>query len=369
MASRDKSLDELFMLECLRLAGKGAGYVSPNPMVGAVIVQRTKVIGRGYHEKFGGAHAEVNAIRSAKQSVKGATLYVNLEPCNHFGKTPPCTDLIISSGIRNIIVGMKDPNPMVSGKGVAQLRHAGIDVHVGVLEEECKTFNEIFIKYISTGLPFVALKAAQTLDGKIADASGRSKWISNEKSRALVHKLRSTYDSVMIGAETVINDDPQLTVRAVRGRNPVRVIIDGRFKLPLASRIISNPLAAKTIIIISDKFAKAQNKKKEVILSRGVEVIELKGNKNGSISFKKILTTLGSLGIASVLVEGGATLYSSFTKEKLADKLLLFVSPRILGSGLDAFRHIPQKSIANAIRMEKCSVTNLDGDILIESYL
>ncbi len=369
MASGHTSMDELYMLECLSLAAQGAGYVSPNPLVGAVIVKGSKAIGRGYHRQFGGPHAEVHAIRSAKQSIKGATLYVNLEPCNHFGKTPPCTELIISSGIKRVVVGMKDPNPAVSGKGIACLRKAGIEVTAGVREEECRKLNEAFSKYISTGIPFVTLKIAQTLDGKIADASGNSKWITNERSRMLVHRLRSMYDAALVGAGTVVKDNPELTVRSVKGRNPIRVIIDGAFRLPLSSAIFSKPLKAKTILCVEQRFSRKQQKKTAALLQRGVEVIALQGKKNGLLSLKNVLRSLGSLGIASVMVEGGSEMYSQFIKERLANKLLLFVAPKIFGNGLDAVRLPSDRSVLNAVQAKKLSVIKLDDDILIELYL
>src|SRR5437660_11091013 len=217
------STHEIFMLECLSLAARGAGHVSPNPLVGCVIVKRGRVIGRGFHRRFGSPHAEVNAIRSAHEPVRGATLYVNLEPCHIYGKTPPCTDLIIESGIAHVVVGMKDPNPRMKGRGIRNLRRAGIRVTMGILERECRRINEFFARFITTGLPFVTLKIAQSLDGKI----GGSKvgWITGRASGKLVHMLRSRHDAVLVGAGTVVKDNPRLTVRHIRGRNPVRIVL------------------------------------------------------------------------------------------------------------------------------------------------
>ena len=369
MARQQHFMDELYMLECLSLAEKGAEYVSPNPMVGAVLVKRGKIIGCGYHRQFGGAHAEVNAMRSAKNNVRGATLYVNLEPCNHFGKTPPCTKLIISSGIKEVIVGMRDPNPLVQGKGIAQLRQAGIKVRVGVCKVECQALNETFTKCISTGFPFVTLKVAQTLDGKIADGTGKSKWISNMMSQSIVHKLRARYDAVLVGAGTVINDNPQLTVRRTTGRNPIRIIIDGRFKVPVAAKVFSKNSNAKTILVVANVFLRHQNKKHKELIQRGVEVIGLPSRKNGTIFMKKILFVLGKKGITSVLVEGGASVYGRLLDEKLADKVILFIAPKILGSGIDSFSYISKRLLGNEVQLHKLSARNVKGDVLIEGYL
>ena len=361
-------LDELFMMECIALAEKGGGYVSPNPMVGAVLVKRGKVIGRGYHKRFGDSHAEVNAIRSAKQSVRGATLYVNLEPCNYFGKTPPCTDLIIESGISEVIIGSKDPNPIVRGKGIQQLRKAGIKVEVGVLENECKKLNESFEKYTTKGLPFVTLKIAQTLDGKIAYKTGNSKWITNPTSRKLVHHFRSRYDAVLVGARTVIKDNPKLTVRDAEGRNPLRIVIDGDFRVDPKSNIFT-PSEVKTILFTTPKVVRTNSKKKNILTKSGIEIIELEPKRNGFISLSEVLQMLAARGIASVLVEGGAQIFSSFIQEQLVDKLLVFIAPKIFGKGLNSFEYIQDQSIKKYIQLRDVSIMNLDNDLLIEAYV
>lgn len=356
------------MMECFALAKKGGGYVSPNPMVGAVLVKNGKVIGRGYHKRFGGSHAEVNAIHSAKNSVQGSTIYVNLEPCNYYGKTPPCTDLIIKNRISSVVIGMLDPNPIVSGKGVTQLRKAGIKVQIGILEDECTKLNEAFTKYISTGLPFVTLKVAQTLDGFIADQQGKSKWITNEASRQLVHHLRSRYDAVLIGANTVNQDNPSLTVRAVKGRNPIRIILDGAFEVNTKAKMFSDN-EARTIIFTSTKSAQNNSSKVKKLLKYGVEIIELPTVINKSLSLEQVLKKLGTMGIASILVEGGTNVFSNFLSHKLADKILLFIAPKIFGEGMDGFAYLKNQSIMNHIQVQKVATWNLDGDILIEGYL
>lgn len=368
MRQRSPIPDEMFMLECISLAKKGAGFVSPNPMVGAVLVKHGKVIGRGYHRAYGGHHAEVNAISSARSSVAGSTLYCNLEPCNFAGKTPPCTDLIIRSGISRVVIGMKDPNPLVSGKGIRQLRRAGIQVKLGVLAKECRKTNEIFSKYITTGVPYVAIKIAQTLDGKIARPNGNSRWITNQHSRVIVHRLRATYDAIIVGAGTIHADDPSLTVRNVRGRNPIRVIIDGNFSSKIGSKVFLDP-TARTIVFISKRSARKQARKKERLERIGVTIIPLATNSTGNISIKSILAELGSMNIASVMVEGGAAVFTQFVREQLADKIYCFVGSKIYGQGLDAFSSLSTGKVGDEIRITDLSLMNVSGDILIEGYL
>jgi diaminohydroxyphosphoribosylaminopyrimidine deaminase/5-amino-6-(5-phosphoribosylamino)uracil reductase len=368
MKTSRPDIDELFMMECITLAKKGGGYVSPNPMVGAVLVKRGKVIGRGYHRQYGGPHAEVDAIRSATTSVRGATIYVNLEPCNYFGKTPPCTELLIKSGISKVVIGCRDSNPLVAGKGTRQLRNAGIKTVSGVLESECKKLNEVFEKFITTRLPFVTLKIAQTLDGKIADILGNSKWISNSTSRMLVHYLRSQYDAVLVGAGTVKKDNPFLTVRYVKGRNPIRAVIDGDFSTNPEANIFSSG-KTKTLLFISKKSARINHKKKNKLISKGVDIVEMETNSNGTLSFHHILRELGSRNIASVFVEGGAGIFSALIKEKLADKVLCFIAPKIFGPGLNAFDRLSSHSIAKHIHLDNVSIANLKDDLFIEAYL
>ena len=351
------------MYECLALAERGAGSVSPNPMVGAILVKNDTIIGKGYHAKFGGPHAEVAAIQNATKPVRGTTLYVNLEPCNFFGKTPPCTDLIISSGICRVVVGMKDPNPRVSGKGIRQLRRAGISVTSGIIEPECQKLNENFSKYIRTHLPFVALKIAQSLDGKITSEKGKQTNITNNSSNKFVHQLRSRYDAVLVGAGTVHIDNPQLTVRNIEGRNPVRVILDGKLQISLTSDI-SRRSKVRTIIYTSTQSAKKLSSKIKRLRNNGIEVYVMDSH-HGLIPLRNVLLHLAALGIASIMVEGGAFIYRQVLKEQLVDKLYLFIAPKIFGSGLDAFS-IP---VMNKLRLEIDSSWNLDGDILLETYL
>ncbi|HTK83356.1 MAG TPA: bifunctional diaminohydroxyphosphoribosylaminopyrimidine deaminase/5-amino-6-(5-phosphoribosylamino)uracil reductase RibD [Bacteroidota bacterium] len=357
--------DEEFMKQCLLLARKGGGYVSPNPMVGAVIVQRGKILGTGYHKKFGGPHAEVYAIRAAQGNVRGATLYVNLEPCNFFGKTPPCTDLVITSGIARVVVGMKDPNPRVAGKGIRKLRKAGIEVVAGVLEDECRVLNESFTKYIQTGLPFVTMKIAQTQDGKIADESGHSKWITGVPARKIVHSLRSRVDAVLVGAHTVRMDDPRLTVRSVRGRSPARVVLDGRCTLTPDAKIFT-PGDAKRIIAVSKTYSRKKPGFKKTFSRRGVEVLELDSTAHGKISPRELLQKLGEMGIASLLVEGGAEIYRAFLDGDAVDKLILFVAPRVMGKGLDA---LPRRDRYDRLLLQRTVIKKAGVDLMISGYL
>ncbi len=301
---------------------------------------------------IGENHAEVNAINSAlanKISLKGASLYVNLEPCTHYGKTPPCVDKIIEHKIKEVVIGTKDPNPLVAGKGIAKLRKNKIKVTVGVLEENCCELNKFYFKYIKTGLPYITLKAAQTIDGKIADANGNSKWISLLESRKLVHILRSEYDAVLVGKNTVEIDNPSLTVRHIKGRNPYRIVIDKDLILNLNSNLFSDKFSDKTIIISGkkpDKFLTG------ILEQREIKVVQAKV-KNYRIDIKDAMKKLAKIGIASVLVEGGAFTFTEFIDNKLVDEIYLFTAPKIMGSGISTFKNAFDFSSAKEISCEK----------------
>lgn len=356
------------MRRCLHLAEMGRGFVSPNPMVGAILVRSGKVIGEGYHRKFGKPHAEREAIHAASRAA-GATLYVNLEPCNHFGKTPPCTDLIIGAGIRRVVIGCRDENPVVRGKGIRRLERAGISVKVGVLERECLQLNEVFYKFITTRLPFVGMKVAQTLDGRIADSRGHSQWITNSASRTYVHVLRSRYDAVLVGANTVNIDNPRLTSRIVAGRDPHRIVLDGNLSSELSARIFEVTQPVRVIIIASNNSISRHQRKVRALRDKGVEVVGLKADRTGCIGILTILRRLGRLGISSILVEGGSTVFGAFLDSGEADKLHLFISKRILGGGLSSFSSAAAKSLNAAPALRGGTLTVLDGDFLIEGYL
>ena len=349
------------MVECLRLARRGKGYVSPNPLVGSVIVKDGRDIGRGYHKKFGRAHAEMNALQEAGRKARGATLYVNLEPCTHYGKTPPCTDAIVEAGIRRVVVGMIDPNPLVKGRGVRSLISAGVKVHVGALADECQTLNEFFAKKMTTGLPFVTVKVAQTLDGKIALPNRRSQWITSEESRRHVHQLRSEYDAVLIGANTATLDDPRLTVRLVRGRNPKRVLLDGNLSTPLSSHLFSDAGRSRTIVVVRRAGTKEIERKKRILQHRGVQIVEITGNRAGTIHLRTVLKSLVDHNILSVLVEGGQQVFTQFLEQRLVDRMLIFVAPKIYGSvGVPGFGRM-----RGAGSFSLSSVERIGEDVLI----
>lgn len=363
-----------FMREALRLAGKGLGSTSPNPAVGAVIVKGGMIIGRGYHKKAGLPHAEIEALASMPpgKGAKGGTIYVTLEPCCHFGRTPPCTDAVIRSGIKRAVIGLKDPNPAVSGKGVRILRAAGIEVETGILEDECRRLNEPYIKYITAGTPFVVLKLASTLDGRIATGKGESKWITGIESRRYVHRMRSAVDAVMVGSRTVIKDDPLLTVRHLKGRDPRRVVADSAFSIPLTARIFKRPRLsgggkAPGPIIFTTRGAPLKKIRKAV--SMGAEVVVVRGSKDG-VSLKEVLKELGKREITSLLVEGGSRLAASFLKAEIADKLVVFLAPALLGSdAIASIGELGAGSLKESRRLRNMAVKMLGDDILVEGYL
>ncbi|MBI5604148.1 MAG: bifunctional diaminohydroxyphosphoribosylaminopyrimidine deaminase/5-amino-6-(5-phosphoribosylamino)uracil reductase RibD [Deltaproteobacteria bacterium] len=354
------------MKMALRLARKGSGRTSPNPMVGAVVVRKGVVVGQGFHQRAGGPHAERIALEEAGDRARGGTLYLNLEPCNHFGRTPPCSPLILERGIKKVVFGMIDPNPQVQGGGGDWLRSQGVEIVQGVLEQECRRLNEFFIKWIITGLPFVIIKAAVSLDGRIATRTGDSKWISNERSRLLVHRLRNEVDGVLVGVGTVMKDDPLLTVRLPKGKikDPLRIVVDPRLRLSNKSQILNDP--DKTLIVTGDQVPFG---KKKGFLSKGVDILSLP-EQEGRISIKDLLTDLGRRGLISLLVEGGAEVYGSFLSERQVDKLILFVAPLLIG-GQKAKGMIGGQGVASiteALRFKEMKVKSLAGDILVEAY-
>ncbi|GAA0086467.1 bifunctional diaminohydroxyphosphoribosylaminopyrimidine deaminase/5-amino-6-(5-phosphoribosylamino)uracil reductase RibD [Clostridium sp. CTA-7] len=359
-------MNEKYMRMAIELAKKGVGKVNPNPMVGAVIVKDEKVIGEGYHEEYGKAHAEVNAFSSLIEESKGATLYVTLEPCSHYGKTPPCVDKIIENKIAKVVVGAFDPNPLVAGRGIKKLKDAGIDVVTSVLEEECKKVNEVFMKYIVEKKPFVVLKTAMTLDGKISTPSGESKWITNEESRKEVHKLRNKLSAIMVGVNTVIKDNPELTCRLEGGRNPIRIIVDSKLRIPMESKVVIDKLA-RTIVATTE----LANKDRVLDLKKlGVEVIIIKA-KNERVDLQSLMVELGKLNIDSILLEGGSTLSFSALEDKIVDKIQAYIAPKIIG-GEKSKTPVGGKGIeklSNAIMLENMKVISVGRDLLIEGYL
>jgi len=353
------------MRRALTLARKGLGKTSPNPAVGCVLLRDGEVVGEGWHRKAGTPHAEVHALRAASERARGADVFVTLEPCSHHGRTPPCADALIAAGVARVFVGMQDPNPLVSGKGIAALRSAGIPVECGVLEKECRLLNLPFIKHVTTGLPFVILKSAMTLDGRTATVTGDSKWITSEKSRRYVHRLRAMVDAVMVGVGTVVADDPQLTCRmGVRGRDPLRVVVDSRLRTPPDAALFALDSPAKTL------FATIAVESPHVteFEDRGAEILRCREDA-GRVDLADLLARLGSRGIQSVLLEGGRELAAAALRKGLIDKFMLFFAPKLLGGdGYGLFAGAGPALMAEAHALRDLAVRRFGTDILIEGY-
>ena len=360
---------EKYMKLAIAQAGKAMGRVSPNPMVGAVVVKRGEIVGLGYHHQAGGPHAEINALKKAGKKAKHADLYINLEPCCHYGRTPPCVDAIIDSGIKRVIVGMEDPNPLVSGKGIAKLHAAGVITHRGVLEEECRKINEIYIKYITRKVPFVVLKVASSLDGKIATRSGDSRGITSQKSIHLVHKLRDQLDAIMVGIGTVQADNPLLTTRLKGkiGKDPIRIIVDTGLKISHRARVFNSNSKAG-VILATRKGVSA--KKKEQFKKMGANVIPI-DSADGLVDLRKLMLALGKLEIASLLIEGGRGIVTSALRAGIVDKILFFYAPKILG-GQSAYGITSGKGveyIRQSLQVQDVKVRRYGEDILVEGYI
>jgi diaminohydroxyphosphoribosylaminopyrimidine deaminase/5-amino-6-(5-phosphoribosylamino)uracil reductase len=318
--------------QCFELAKKGIGKVSPNPLVGSILVKNGNVIGEGWHKKIGKEHAEVNAVKNATEDVSGSSLYCNLEPCCHTNKkTPPCVPFIIKNRIKKVVISNLDPNPEVNGQGVKQLSAAGIEVITGILEDEGNEVNKFYFKFVKEKLPYVTLKIAQSIDGKISLSSKEQTWLTGKESVKFVHKLRSEYDAVLVGAGTIKTDNPLLTVREVKGRNPKKIIIDGKLSISTNSNVIKFARSIETLVFTST----ASDKKKiKALIGKGVKIIQLKTNKNYRIKFGSVLKELVNQKITSVLVEGGSEIFSQFIEKELFDELIILQSPKILGKGI-----------------------------------
>ena len=355
-----------YMRRAMELAERGVGFTNPNPMVGAVIVKGGKVIGEGWHERCGEWHAERNAFKNCTVPAEGATMYVTLEPCCHYGKTPPCTEAIIEHGIARVVVGMEDPNPLVAGKGIALLREAGIEVVCGVEEEALREQNRVFLKYISTKLPWVAMKTAMTLDGKIATRTGDSKWITGAEARAYVHELRHRFMAILVGIGTAVADDPLLNCRIEgRGvRQPIRVVVDSNARLSLDSQLVKTAGEYRTIVAHT-RFAPEESVK--ALREAGVEMLLCK-EKEGLVDVRNLLELLGLSGIDSILLEGGGSLNYTFLSEGLADELYAFIAPKIVG-GMNAKTPVEgagMEKMADAINLELENVLNIGHDVLLK---
>ena len=392
------------MRRAIELAKKGGGYVHPNPLVGCVVVKDNEIIAEGYHKKYGEFHAERNALLYCQSETKGASLYVTLEPCCHYGKTPPCTEIIIEKGIKKVYVGILDPNPLVAGKGVKMLQDAGIEVEVGLCEDEIRELNKVFLKYITTKRPYVIMKTAMTLDGKIAAYTGDSKWVTNEESRKMVHQLRSEMAAVMVGIGTVLADDPMLNVR-LEGEHhqPVRIVVDSNLRIPIDYQLVKTAKEYRTIVATtvissnrresrperSESFCQRQKNllqtdeispfrfasvemtdKMRVLGSYGIDLIECQSN-NGHVDINNLMNILGSMGIDSLLLEGGGTLNAAFLEAGCVDEVWAFIAPKIIG-GEGAKTPVSGKGIAkmsDAIQLQDIDIQNIKGDILIKGKI
>ena len=361
--------DAFYMKQAVELAGRGMGFVNPNPLVGAVIVKDDQIIGRGWHEYFGGPHAEVNAIKDANGNAGNATIYVTLEPCSNYGKTPPCSLEIIRNKFSRVVVGCIDPNPLVAGRGIEMIRNAGIEVQSGILENEVKELNEVFFKFISTQMPFVVMKTAMSLDGKITTKTGDSKWISGEESRKRVHELRNQYSGIMVGINTVIKDDPLLNVRDINGntKNPIRIIVDSKARTPLKAKIINSPEIAPTIIAVTDQ---APDEKLSQLKEKKVQVIVC-SEQNNRVDLRFLMQELAKQNIDSILLEGGGTLNFEAIQQGIVDKVIVFIAPKIIG-GVEAITPVEGRGISrltNAVELENLKTIQSGQDIMIEGYL
>lgn len=357
------SYDEKYMRLAMQLAGNAIGRTSPNPLVGAVIVKDNRVVGCGWHRKAGTPHAEVHALNQAGELAQGADVYVTLEPCAHYGKTPPCAKALVEAKVKNVYGGLLDVNPKVAGKGFKILEDAGIHVEYGFLQDELRKQNEVFFKWIEHKKPFIVLKAAMTLDGKIATATGQSKWITNETSRAYGYKLRDIYDGIMVGINTVIEDNPMLTARVDGGKNPIRIVVDSSLRIDINANVVQDK-SAKTIIATTDKADKDKILK---LQAQDIDVIVVDKDENDKVDIEKLLDILGQQNICSILVEGGATLSGSFVAKKLVDKVYFFIAPKIIG-GKEAKTPVAGTGILNlqeALALKDIQIEKLEEDILI----
>jgi diaminohydroxyphosphoribosylaminopyrimidine deaminase / 5-amino-6-(5-phosphoribosylamino)uracil reductase len=358
-----------YMHKAIVLAKRGLGTTSPNPMVGAVVVKGGKIVGEGYHHKAGEAHAEIIALEKAGPRARGGLLVLNLEPCCHTGKTPPCVNTIIKAGLKKVVIAMQDPNPLVNGKGIAMLRKAGIDVKVGLLEQEARLLNEAFVTFVEKKRPFFLVKGAVSLDGKIATRIGESKWISNEESREYVNQLRAVMDGIMIGINTVILDNPLLLPKVDKPkRYPVRIVLDSKLRIPPSCELVKTAGKFRTIVFT---LADSRQDKEGRLKSMGVEVVRVASGENGKVALPEVCRELWQREITNVLVEGGGEVNSSFFSEKLADKILIFYAPKLIG-GKNAPSLIGGKGIdfmKDACRIDIASVRKLKDDICVEGYV
>lgn len=359
--------NERYMRRALELARKGAGHTSPNPMVGCVVVRDGQIISEGYHERYGEFHAERNALMRCTEDTAGADLYVTLEPCCHYGKTPPCTEIIIEKKIGHVYVGSMDSNPLVAGKGVQILRDHGIEVTTGILEEECRKLNEVFYHYIQTKTPFVVSKFAMSLDGKIACASGDSRWVSGEAARRDTHELRKLYSGIMVGIGTVLADDPMLNCRIEEGVDPVRIVCDSCLRIPEDTQLVRTAKQIPTIVAVAEDTLEHEQEKISRLQKAGVRILSAG---RGQVDLKQLMRQLGEAGIDSVLLEGGGTLNASAYRTGIVDKVVAYIAGKIIG-GEDAPTPVRGEGAAemkDAVLLENIEVRMLDGDLRVSGY-
>ena len=365
-------MKEEYMRRAIELAKKGCGYTNPNPLVGAVIVKDQRIIGEGYHEKIGGLHAERNALKNCIEDPKGAEIYVTLEPCCHYGKTPPCTEALIEAGIKKVYVGNLDPNPKVAGGGIKILNDHGIETETGILEEECRQLNDIFFHYIQNDIPYTALKYAMTLDGKIATATGESKWITGESARKKVQELRHQYMGIMAGIGTVLADDPMLNVRIPGLKSPVRIICDSGLRIPMDSQIVKTAKEYRTIVAYAGEHSwegcKEAEEKEEQLHTAGVETVSVP-DADGRVDLRKLMEYLGKQGIDSVLLEGGGTLNDAALSAGIVNEICAFIAPKIFG-GAGAKTPVSGIGVAHPAEAVKLTLRQMEtiGDDLMLRY-
>jgi len=350
--------DRVFMGQAIRLAMRGLGRTAPNPPVGSIIVDKGKVVGEGFHPKAGMPHAEVYALRAAGGAARGASMYVTLEPCVHHGKTPPCVDAIISAGIKRVVIGAADPNPVVKGKGIEKLKAHGIDVSLGVMQQECEDLISWYTKWMVYKRPYVILKAAMTLDGRIATATGDSKWITSEESRKMVHELRNQVDAVLVGMGTVIKDNPLLTCRIPGGRDPLRVVVDKDLEIPPDAKCVGKGCLVFTL--------KDPGERKD-LSAKGTSLVRLDMDTEGRIPWDDMLAYLGRMGLHALMVEGGSSINSSILKAGKVDRILAFIAPKIMGGGLPVVDWDSPDRAEDAMRVRITCVKTVGTDALIEA--
>jgi len=355
------SNDTKYMQRALTLAKKGLGKTYPNPAVGCVIVRNGTMVGEGWHKRAGGHHAEIHALNMAGDLARGADVYVTLEPCSHTGKTPPCSEALIRAGVKRVVAGMSDPNPQVNGGGLLALQQAGIETLCGVREEECRAINRPFLKFISTGQPYVTYKCAMTLDGKIASVTGESRWISGEESRKVVHRMRADSNAIMVGVDTIIADNPQLTVRHIKGRNPLRIIVDSTLRTPESVTVLSSQMAPGTMIATTETNPKVHAR----YLKSGARILVCRSD-DGRVDLHDLWSKLGKLGIQSLLLEGGSRLAGEALRQGLIDECVFFYAPKVVGSdGFSPFAITGTTNMAHSIPFRDLSIRRVGADIMV----